>query len=134
MRSTGPRTPQGKARVSINAITHGLNAQVAIGDALNADVDDLAFRLGQECDAGFTAATVAAEAQAFLVRIRSIKLHIVKVAFQRVWDEYGVDGRCSNVEAELVALLNCGPQLITLDGYERKARSRRKKALRALYE
>ncbi len=32
------------------------------------------------------------------------------------------------------ALLQCTPELRVLDGYERKARSRRKKAFRALWE
>jgi hypothetical protein len=32
------------------------------------------------------------------------------------------------------ALIECADELLKLDGYERKARSRRKKAFRALYE
>ena len=32
------------------------------------------------------------------------------------------------------ALIECADELLKLDGYERKARSRHKKAFRALYE
>ena len=37
-------------------------------------------------------------------------------------------------EVLALAYVDCGPRLITLETYERKARSRRAKALRALWE
>lgn len=130
-RSTGPHTLDGKARASRNAVRHGLN--VAAG-GLNSEIEDLARRLETGAAVGLSAAQTAAEAQVFLVRIRTIKQRIVQVAVQWLWDTHDRAQPLSSFEAMTLALLACEPQLLVLDGYERKARSRRKKTFRALYE
>jgi hypothetical protein len=130
-RSTGPRTSEGKARVSRNAVRHGLN--VAVG-GLNPEIEDLARRLGKDSDVGILTARNAAEAQAHLIRIRTIKQQIIQVAVQQLWDTHDRAQPLSTFETMTLALLACEPQLLVLDGYERKARSRRKKAFRTLYE
>ena len=75
----------------------------------------------------------AAEAQAIFIRVRNIRQQVYQLSLQRVLDVPNVTNALSTFEIATVALLDCEPQLLVLDGYERKARSRRKKAFRALY-
>ena len=65
--------------------------------------------------------------------IRTIKLRVLQLAAQRVALADSVHG-LSPEEIQAQALLEAALELLKLDGYERKARSRRKKAFRALWE
>ncbi|MFI4976904.1 MAG: hypothetical protein ACHP84_20410 [Caulobacterales bacterium] len=133
-RSTGPRTPHCKARSSKNALRHGLNVPRPAGESLSGEIEDLAHRLSEGSVAGSPAALRAAETQVQLVRIRNIKLQIVRFAIERLCNVALAERQFASYEIMTNALIESEPELLRLDGYERKARSRRKKALRALWE
>ena len=131
-RSTGPRTAAGKSRVAKNALRHGLAAGANSG-LLN--VEPLAHQiLTENPTASAGAVLAAAEAQAYLLQVLAAKEDLILNAMQAradLWD--GASPR--NAEAILgLALLDCAARLRVMDEYERKARSRRKKAFRALTE
>ena len=133
-RSTGPRTAEGKARVSKNAQRHGLSAAQPDADSVPTEVLGLAGRLcGRAAQAGF-AGLNAAECELYLVRIRMIKQRVLEAVVKRVEAETKQNQSLGLDEMMARALIECADELLKLDGYERKARSRRKKAFRALYE
>ena len=131
--STGPRTVEGKARVSKNALRHGLSAAQPDADSVPAEVLGLAGRLCSRAQASFTGLT-AAESELYLVRIRMIKQRVLEAAVKRVEAEIKQNQPLGSDEVIARALIECADELLKLDGYERKARSRRKTAFRALYE
>jgi hypothetical protein len=132
-RSTGPRTTEGKARVSKNALRHGLSAAQPDADSVSAEVLGLAGRLCGRAQAGF-AGLNAAEAELTLVRIRRIKQRVLEAMVRRVENETVQNQLLGADEVMARALIECADELLKLDGYERKARSRRNKAFRSLYE
>jgi hypothetical protein len=131
-RSTGPKTAAGKARASKNALRHGLGAAVPeAGDPK--EVLDLAARLCGGSDLS-VAARNAAETELHLSRIRTIKRGVLEAAIRRAQSEFLQDQSLKSDDVLARALAECADELLKLDGYERKARSRRKRAFRALFE
>jgi hypothetical protein len=111
-RSTGPVTAQGKARASGNARRHGLSVPVCRGSAVAAaDIGEFALQLvgASASRTEIDLARAAAEAQLELVRIRREKQLLLEV---------------------LMSVPSPDMQAIKrLDRYERRATSRRKRAL-----
>ena len=109
--STGPKTALGKLHAVKNAYRHGLSISIFADPTRSAEVEELAVEIAGD-DANFELTERArrvAEAQIDLVRIRTVRHSLLSKDFN--------DPEYSH-------------QLIAVDRYERRARSRRKFAIR----
>lgn len=116
--STGPRSLAGKAKIRNNAFKHGLAADLCQG--ASDDVDYLTEVLsGADCkDRGL--ASIIAESQVQLVRVRDVRAGLICQALDQI------SKNPTDIEA-IEILFN---ELIRVDRYERRAISRRKRAIR----
>lgn len=130
-KSTGPRTAAGKARASKNALRHGLSAAAPDDQGLGGETGQIAALLCQGDERLAPAARIAAAAQSHLNRVRSAKHYALRAA---ILHQGEVDPAASPQEILARALIEAADELVTLNGYERKALSRRKRAVRNLYE
>jgi hypothetical protein len=114
-RSTGPVTAQGKARASSNARRHGLSVPVHRESAVAADIGEFVLQLVGDAASRteIDLARAAAVAQLELVRIRHEKQLLLEAFVS------GVSSRDMQASRRL-------------DRYERRAKSRRKRALSEL--
>lgn len=132
-RSTGPRTQAGKTRASRNALRHGLNLPLPL-DEYGEELSALTERLQGGIPAKAADAKQAAIAQLQLERVRRIKALVLLEGAERAREADVASAAGSDAGDEIsLALADRLARLLTLDGYERKALSRRKKAFRALY-
>ena len=120
-KSTGPRSEGGRAVSRYNAVRHGLAASIGNESPSGGEMEDLAKVLssagGLQGVGGV--AREAAEAQLDLLRIRKIRVSLYEAIFF-----------ADAVAADRLAELN--DKLAKLERYERRAFSRRKRALRLL--
>jgi hypothetical protein len=132
-RSAGPRTAPAKARVRRNALRHGLAAVVVNDPAVATEVGRVAAAL---CDPGAAPsdrerALIVAEAQVTLKRIRRVRAEIMEQMSpapptrppdaQDTAPMLQVEGNARHLD-----------QLLRIERYERRALSRRKRAVRLL--
>ena|SRR5262245_2471893 len=116
--STGPKTPQGKIRSAQNARHHGLSVSVLNDPFLSENMENLAHEfVGEGAAAAF--AHRAAEAQIDLIRIRRAR--------HDLWVR-----KLESPQLTLAILSEISSEYAALDRYERRARSRRKFAMREL--
>jgi len=129
-KSTGPRSASGKMRSCRNAFRHGLaipiSSDVAFANQIGPLSDELAAtakQLGQR-----EAAQIAALAELELARAQHVKVQMINRAAQELQKQ-----NCRDPE-HLLALAYAGQlkALVKVDRYERRALSRRNRALRAL--
>jgi hypothetical protein len=121
----GPKTSAGKARSSRNALKHGLSIPVNRDKILRRKIAVLARILAQS-EAGnvFGQARAAAEAELELVRARGvIEAVLTRAGNTAEWNGGPEQGN---------ALIHVLPKLQRLERYERRAFSKRKRALRDL--
>lgn len=119
-RSTGPRSELGRRRSSGNALRHGLAIAIGSDPAFSKEIEALATTLargGGQIVREF--ARQVAEAEFDLLRIRKLKA----ARFNAV---------VGNPEAKLADYSELSESLAHLDRYERRAFSRRKRALLAM--
>ena len=118
----GPKTSAGKARSSRNALKHGLSIPVNRDKTLRRQIAVLARILAQS-EAGnvFGQARAAAEAELELVRARAVMEAVLTRAGNAEWNGGPEQG---------TALVHLLPKLQRLERYERRAFSKRKRALR----
>jgi hypothetical protein len=131
-RSTGPRSAAGKARAGRNAFRHGLTTPASLDHVAMDRINDLIFALTRDFpnQLELELATLAAEAQSEIERVRQAKVSMVNRAYAHLRDE---GGRLLSA-GERAALVFAGKTeiLMACERYERRAISRRNRALRAL--
>jgi hypothetical protein len=156
--SLGPRSPAGKARVSRNALRHGLAVGVLKDPSVSAEIDRLARVLtdGNHDGALLNQARIIAEAEFDLKRIQMVKVSLLNsylgpASLSASRPDAGSVAACvqksnqtlcegegheAEVQSDILgtAMIKILPQLSKLHRYERRARSRRKRAVRNLLE
>lgn len=135
-KSTGAKTASGKRRASGNALRHGLTSQAAA----NADlIQSIAKALAGDPTLAAPAQAVPAQAapalevaqlEDLILRIRRAKAQAHTDALTRITSQ--ASALTPREETDALALIAVAPDLLKFDEYERKAMSRRRKALRAL--
>ena len=122
----GPKSSAGKARSSRNALKHGLSIPVKRDKTLRRQITVLARILAQsEARNVFGQARAAAEAELELVRARA--------AMEAVLTRAGIAGITAEWNGgpeQSTALIHVLPKLQKLERYERRAFSKRRRALR----
>jgi len=130
-RSTGPRTALAKARVRRNGLRHGLAARV-VGDPTEAtEVDRAAAAIcGPEADPlEREQALIVAEAQVILKRVRRVRAQLMEQMSQ-VPPTQDLDAPDTTSTSVVDLSAPYVDQLLRLERYERRALSRRKRAVR----
>ena len=131
-RSTGPRSAAGKARARRNAFRHGLTTPASLDHVAMDRIDNLvdALTIDVHSQLQFQLATVAAEAQAEIERVRHTKVNLVNRASAQLREEGG--RLLSAGERAALAFAGKTEILMACERYERRAISRRNRALHAL--
>ena len=131
-RSTGPRSAAGKARARHNAFRHGLATPANIDHVAMDRIEDLVFALTDDLpdQLEHELAPLAAEAQSEIERVRQAKVTLINRTSAHLRDE---GGRLLPAE-ERAATAFAGKTVILMacERYERRAISRRNRALQAL--
>jgi hypothetical protein len=129
-RSTGPRTAAGKARASRNAFRHGMSIPMST-DLMNVlEVSEYFRLLMSDFDgADREQAVRAAEGQAELLRVRRIKTELINREAMRCRER----DTSSSIEECVATAFDCKAKILeSLDRYERRALSKRRRSLRKL--
>lgn len=144
-RSTGPKTARGKARARRNAYKHGLAIPVLNDPAISKEIERVARSMVGKRNGPYelAQARVAAEAEFDLHRVRAARVKIIEQAIGAA-NELGAvvetqhalethDSPAAIGAPMLRAFLRALPELETMDRYERRALSRRGRAIREIY-
>jgi hypothetical protein len=123
-RSTGPRTALAKARVRRNALQHGLAALVVRDPTEVTEVDRVAGALGGP------GAGALDRAQALIVAEAQVTLKRVRRARAQIMGQMPLVPSTQDVDARDAASMSVVDRLLRLERYERRALSRRKRAVR----
>jgi hypothetical protein len=118
----GPKTSAGKARSSRNALKHGLSIPVNRDNTLRRQIAVLARMLAQSVAGNvFGQARAAAEAELELARARA--------ALEAVLAREGITAEGNDAPEQGGALIHLLPTLQRFERYERRAFSKRRRAL-----
>jgi hypothetical protein len=117
-RSSGPRTAAGKQKVGDNALRHGLAAAASRDPNIDAQIKRLAKAIAKEAQDATQReqASVIAESEIMLLRVRAARINI----FEQILSGIGTEGVIGRSQLE---------QLNRLERYERRALSRRQRAI-----
>ncbi len=137
-KSTGPRSRAGKSMAALNAITHGLSAQLTYDPETSArisEITDLILEGSPRTETTTSIARQAAEAQVMLERVREAKhliwhevashTHIVKRGkYHDLNDPNEMNKLEDNIREGILGLMSIAPHLFSepfLDDAEREA-------------
>ena len=121
----GPKTSAGKARSSRNALKHGLSIPVNRDETLRRQIEVLALILAQpEAENVFAQWRALAEAELEVARARA--------ALEAMLTRAGITADWSGGSEQGAALIHVLPEMQRLERYERRAFSKRRRALRDL--
>jgi hypothetical protein len=148
-KSTGPRTSRGKANASRNALRHGL-ATIQLPELeVSSRIKRIAKKIvGDNAgSAEYEQAVIIAESEIMLLNVRAASVVVIKHHRDaRPAETNSADKDQSNPEAisggrrasdswnDLDAVRLALPELIKLERYEHRAKSRRRRAIRGLLE
>jgi hypothetical protein len=118
-KSTGPRSKAGQRRSRLNALRHGLAVAIGSQPSYNEDIENLAKALAGDGCLPTEFARQVAEAELDLLRIRKMRASQLNAV-------------AGNPGAASEAFAGLAENLAKLERYERRAYSRRKRALGAL--
>ena len=125
----GPRTAAGKRRSRLNARRHGLGVPITADPHVNKSLLDLAHFIAGEGadDASMGQALIVAECELALLRIHRARVTTIDTTAEHQDPDQRQKDR-KTAEAFARAL----PDLCTIERYERRIHSRRKRALQNL--
>ena len=130
-KSTGPRTKTGKSRASRNAVRHGLERVDFGNPGYPAQVERLARAICPDASDPFRyeQALIIAESQMFLARVRAARIAAIERHSPARLLGRG-DESAPQALDETERLSRALPDLLSLERYERRALSRRRRAIR----
>jgi hypothetical protein len=130
-KSTGPRTKTGKSRASRNAVRHGLERVDFGNPGYPAQVERLARAICPDASDPFRyeQALIMAETQTFLARVRAARIAAIERDCPARLLGRG-DESAPQALDETECLSRALPDLLSLERYERRALSRRRRAIR----
>jgi hypothetical protein len=130
--SRGPKTAAGKARSSRNALKHGLAIPISRDRATARKIRRAAQQMAPSAVGdSIRNAQIAAEANFELARVRAaFEAAVARMSISPT--SHGPGDRCSTGSGKSAAPICTLAELDKLDRYERRAFSRRRRALRDL--
>jgi hypothetical protein len=146
-RSTGPRSPAGKATASANAFRHGLAINPSVQAALTPRLEQLkaGFARGNADLAVQMEAERVAEATLALALVQDVRFNIIERARRAMEPSIPINSECRDKSLPPGASVPCASSLVnsyepskvlseleSLHRYERRAMSSRRKAIRRL--
>jgi hypothetical protein len=131
--SRGPKTAAGKARSSRNALKHGLAIPITRDRATARKIQRAARQMAPSAMGdSIRNAQIVAEATFELARVRTAFEAVVARMSTSHRSNAGSGDRCSTGSGKSAAPIRTLAELDKLDRYERRAFSRRRRALREL--
>jgi hypothetical protein len=130
LRSTGPKSKQGKKRASRNALRHGLNVPLRRDPSAAAEVEALLVQLVSSLTErptegpDFALARRIAEAEVDIRRVRRVEQELITGLLADAQAQH------SNPKALTTGLARNYPTLRVLERYERRSASHRRSAIR----
>ena len=126
LRSTGPRTDQGKARSRRNALKHGLSIPVSRDDAVAGELEEIAAVFAPLLDGSREIARLTAEMELQIRRIQRRRSELIERSIEEV---KRLNNSLSPQATEILGLAAALPGITAFDRYEQRALSRLQKIL-----
>jgi hypothetical protein len=130
VRSTGPRTATGKARSRCNAFRHGLSLPLRTDNFFAAQIEELTEKFTAFAGEPREAVRAVAETHLEVARVQKARIEAINRSIRL--QSSGADDGLSDEARRSLAIAEIAPTLTAFDRYERRALSRRRKAMRVL--